>query len=60
MAESLFFEENLTKIEKYYSLRKQLEAILANETDWVCALATTTSALKMAFSYFWVGFYRAI
>lgn len=42
----------------YQALLPQLEALLADETDWVATLANTTAALREAFGFFWVGFYR--
>ncbi|OIP36171.1 MAG: diguanylate phosphodiesterase [Deltaproteobacteria bacterium CG2_30_63_29] len=38
-----------------------LQAMLADETDWICALATVACELHEAFDYFdWTGFYRLL
>ncbi len=38
-----------------------LQAMLAVETDWICALATVACELHGAFAYFeWTGFYRLL
>jgi len=55
-------EENLklvngTKEEKYINLLPQIKALLEVETDPVANMANLCAALKMAFDFFWVGFY---
>jgi L-methionine (R)-S-oxide reductase len=49
-----------TKEDKYKELIPQLEGLIASENDLVANLANITSALKMSFDFFWVGFYRVI
>lgn len=46
------------KEEKYEALIPQLRSLLQGETDAVANMANTAAALKQAFGFFWVGFYR--
>ncbi len=49
-----------SKAAHYTTVLEDLRAALADEDDWVAAMATTTAVLHGAFSYFsWTGFYRA-
>lgn len=45
------------KADKYTELLPQIEALIAYETNPIANLANISSALKMAFGFFWVGFY---
>ncbi len=56
MAEELTIQGQ-TRREKYESLLPQIEALVNGETDLVANLANVSSALKMTFNFFWVGFY---
>lgn len=56
MAES-FHVATGTKEETYVLLLDQLKALYEGETNLVANLANTTSALKMTFNWFWIGFY---
>ena len=56
MAESLYLPEAATKAEKYEALIPQIEALISGEPDLYANLANTTSALREAFGFFWVGF----
>lgn len=56
MSEELILNAN-DKKERYEELLPQLTALLEGETNLVANLANTVSALKMAFDFFWVGFY---
>lgn len=56
MAESLYFTST-DKAVRYQELLPQIEALIAGETDLISNLANVSSALKMAFDFFWVGFY---
>jgi len=61
MAETLSItanQEDRTAV--YAQLLPQLEALLAGETDEIACMANVTAALKEAFSFFWVGFYRVM
>ena len=44
----------------YAEVRMVIDALLANEDDWISAMATVACELHRAFEYFhWTGFYRA-
>ena len=42
----------------YETLRPQIEALLKGETDLIANMANLVAALKEAFGFFWVGYYR--
>ncbi len=45
----------------YRDARARIDALLADEPDWVAAMATVASELRASFDYYdWVGFYRAV
>ncbi len=56
MAETLFVTK-ATKEEKYKEILPQIKALIEGETSVVANLANVSSALKMTFDFFWVGFY---
>lgn len=56
MAESLFFSST-DKATRYRELLPQIEELIKDETDLTANLANISSALRMAFDFFWVGFY---
>lgn len=56
MAETIAIAEG-TKAEKYQSVIPQIKALVDGEPNLVANLANVTSALKMTFGFFWVGFY---
>lgn len=60
MAEDLYIPTYVSKEEVYRSLYPQLEALLISETDQIANMANIASALKEAFGFFWVGFYRVV
>lgn len=60
MAENLYIPKEVSKEEVYKSLYPQLEALIADESDQIANMANITSALKEAFGFFWVGFYRVV
>jgi GAF domain-containing protein len=60
MAENLYIPKEVSKKEVYKSLYPQLEALIADESDQIANMANITSALKEAFGFFWVGFYRVV
>lgn len=60
MAEDLYIPTDVSKEEVYRSLYPQLEALLISETDQIANMANIASALKEAFGFFWVGFYRVV
>ena len=45
----------------YREVRERLRALLADEDDWIAAMATVVCELHGAFdAYDWTGFYRAV
>lgn len=56
MAEHLILSHN-TKAERYAELLPQLKALVSYERNAVANMANIASALRMAFGFFWVGFY---
>jgi len=56
VAETIAIAEG-TKAEKYQSVIPQIKALVDGEPNLVANLANVTSALKMTFGFFWVGFY---
>ena len=58
MAESLDLPKNASRSELYAALLPQIRALLEGETDWIANLANVVAALKEAFGFFWIGFYR--
>lgn len=60
MAENLLVPQGATKEEIYEALLPQLQALIEGESDLIANMANIVSALKEAFDFFWVGFYRVI
>ncbi|KGN86730.1 GAF domain-containing protein [Porphyromonas sp. COT-290 OH860] len=56
MAEHLILS-HITKAERYAELLPQLKALVSYERNAVANMANIASALRMAFGFFWVGFY---
>jgi L-methionine (R)-S-oxide reductase len=56
MAEELIFSSNSKEV-KYAELLTQIQALLSGENNQIANLSNVSSALKMAFDFFWVGFY---
>lgn len=50
------FEKDKKK--RYEEFLKQYAALIEGETDETAVMANTAAALKEAFNFFWVGFYR--
>lgn len=57
MAETLILTEGADRRAKYYELLPQLMALTAHEPNAVANMSNICSALRMAFGFFWVGFY---
>ncbi|GIV26507.1 MAG: diguanylate cyclase [Bacteroidia bacterium] len=49
-----------TKAEQYKELYEQLVHILDQETDMIARMTTICSAIKEAFNFYWIGFYRVL
>ena len=47
----------MNKQEKYQLLLKQIEALVAGETDRVSVMANVSAAIHEAMGFFWTGFY---
>ena len=60
MGEELYIPKVATKEEVYMSLYPQLKALIGDESDQIANMANITSALKEAFDFFWIGFYRVV
>lgn len=58
MAETLILPQTTDRRAIYESLMPQLAALIEDEPDVVANLANIAAALKEAFGFFWVGFYR--
>lgn len=60
MAEDLYLPSGASKEDTYQALLPQLQALTEEEPDLIANMANIVSALKEAFDFFWVGFYRVI
>ena len=60
MTEALIIPKEGSKEERYESIYSQLKALTEDEPDLIANMANIASALKEAFGYFWVGFYRVV
>lgn len=59
MAEHLEIS-NGTKAERYALLARQIEAVVAGETDMIARMANVASMIHHTFGFWWTGFYRVI
>lgn len=57
MAEELIIAQG-SKQARYELLYKQVESMLAGETDVVARMANLASMIHFTFGFFWTGFYR--
>lgn len=58
MVESLQLVKNTSKEETYQSIIPQIAALIEGTDDLIANLANISAALKEAFGFHWVGFYR--
>ncbi len=58
MAENLNIPATEDRRERYTALLPQIESLVAGESDQVANMANVAAALKEAFGFFWIGFYR--
>ncbi len=58
MAHHLEVLDSGTKQQQYETLLPQLKALVAGETNSIANQANVAAALREAFNFFWVGFYR--
>ncbi|MBR4056342.1 MAG: GAF domain-containing protein [Rikenellaceae bacterium] len=59
MAEHLEIS-NGTKAERYALLTRQIEAVVAGETDIIARMANVASMIHHTFGFWWTGFYRVV
>ena len=59
MAEELNIIEG-TKEEKYEALLKQIESVVADESDLIANMANVASMIHETFHFWWTGFYRVL
>lgn len=59
MAEHLEIS-NGTKAERYALLTRQIEAVVAGETDMIARIANVASMIHHTFGFWWTGFYRVV
>jgi GAF domain-containing protein len=59
MAEELNIIEG-TKEEKYEALLKQIESVVADESDLIANMANVALMIHETFHFWWTGFYRVI
>lgn len=57
MSHSISIMPSSSKPQKYLTLLPQLKSLLEGERDTIANMANISAALKMAFGFFWVGFY---
>lgn len=60
MAEHLTIPDTADRQAIYTALLPQIEALVAGECDPVANMGNVAAALREAFGFFWVGFYRVI
>ena len=60
MAESLSIPKTTNRSEIYQTLLPQIESLLMGEPDSIANQANIVAALREAFQFFWVGFYRVV
>ncbi|WP_294078873.1 GAF domain-containing protein [Proteiniphilum sp. UBA5384] len=60
MSEDLYLPYGASKEETYQALLPRLQVLTAGEPDLIANMANISSALKEAFEFFWIGFYRVI
>lgn len=60
MAENLNIPATKDRRERYTALLPQIESLVAAESDPVANMANVAAALKEAFGFFWIGFYRVV
>ena len=59
MAENLIIAEG-GKEQKYELLYKQIEALVAGESDTIANMANVAAMIHYTFGFWWTGFYRVV
>jgi len=57
MAESLIFNRESSRDERYRALTPQVQSLFAGETDFIANAANLSALMHEAFGFHWVGFY---
>lgn len=57
MSESILYNPNLSREERYKQIIPQLQSLFENENNEIANMANLTSVLKEVFGWLWVGFY---
>jgi GAF domain-containing protein len=57
MAESLIFNRESSRDERYRALTPQVQSLIAGETDFIANAANLSALMHEAFGFHWVGFY---
>ena len=57
MAETLILPQTESRADIYEALLPQIQAMVEVENDQTANLGNIAAALKMAFGFFWIGFY---
>jgi len=57
MAETIAFNNEASREERYQIILPQLQAVVAGEKDSIANLANIVAVLKEVFGFFWIGFY---
>lgn len=57
MAETLVFNRESSRAERYQALTSQVKALFAGETDFIANAANMAALIREAFGFHWVGFY---
>ncbi len=57
MAESLIFNRESSREERYHALTPQVKALFAGESDFIANAANLSALISEAFGFHWVGFY---
>ena len=57
MAETLVFNRESSRSERYEALTPQVKALFAGETDFIANAANLAALIREAFGFHWVGFY---
>ena len=57
MAESLIFNRESSRDERFRTLTPQVQSLFAGETDFIANAANLSALIHEAFGFHWVGFY---
>lgn len=57
MAETIAFNSEASREERYQTILPQLRAVVEGEKDTIANLANIVAVLKEVFGFFWIGFY---